>query len=69
MDHEPSNDETIAGPPVGANPHAQESRVDVLGLTGRVLEDRYEIEELIGAGGDGICLSRAATPSAPRSGD
>jgi serine/threonine protein kinase len=54
MDHEPSNDETIAGPPVGANPHAQESRVDVLGLTGRVLEDRYEIEELIGAGAMGF---------------
>ncbi len=54
MDNGTHNDETIAGPPIGAPGGPSEARVDVLGLVGRVLEDRYEIEELIGAGAMGF---------------
>ncbi len=53
MENGTHNDETIAGAPIGSPGGPSESRVDVLGLVGRVLEDRYEIEELIGAGAMG----------------
>ncbi|MDX2175478.1 MAG: serine/threonine-protein kinase [Candidatus Sumerlaeia bacterium] len=46
-----ASEETLASASV--TPAMADGRVDALGLIGRVIEDRYEVEELIGAGAMG----------------